>query len=60
MEIIGTILSVALVLFAITGVIAILGVFTALVMVKNGGLITLGYAEDDDEIIKDNNNEEEK
>lgn len=48
MEIVGTILSMALVLFAATGFIATIAILTALIMVKNGGLISLGYEEEDD------------
>lgn len=59
METVLTILSVLVVLLAFTGLIAMISILVTLMIIKDGGYLTLGYEEDGDEIIKDNNNEEE-
>ena len=61
METVLQILSVALVLFAFTGVLCSIAIFATIMMIHNGGFIHVGYQEDDsDEIIKTNDNEEQK
>ena len=61
MEIVLQILSVALVLFAFTGVLCSIAIFATIMMIHNGGFVQAGYQEDDsDEIIKINDNEEQK
>lgn len=59
METVLTILSVLVVLLAFTGLIAMISILVTLMIIKDGGYLTLGYEEGDkDEIINDNNNEE--
>lgn len=61
MEIVFQILSIALVLFAFTGVLCSIAIFATIMMIHNGGFVQMGYQEDDtDEIIKTNDNEEQK
>ena len=61
METVLQILSVALVLFAFTGVLCSIAIFATIMMIHNGGFVRMGYQEDDsDEIIKTNDNEEQK
>ena len=59
METVLSLLAVIVVLFAITGLIAMISILVTLMIIKDGGHLTLGYEEgDEDEIINDNNNEE--
>ena len=59
METVLTILSVLIVLLAAIGLIAMISILVTLLIIKDGGFLTLGYEENDDEIINDNDNEEE-
>ena len=55
METVLTILSVLVVLLAFTGLIAMISILVTLMIIKDGGYLTLGYEEgDEDEIINDN------
>lgn len=59
METVLSLLAVIVVLFAATGLIAMIAILVTLSIIKDGGCLTLGYEEDDeDEIINTNNNEE--
>lgn len=58
METVLTILSVLVVLLAAIGLIAMISILVTLMIIKDGGYLTLGYEEDNDnEIISDNNDE---
>ena len=59
MEIVLQILSIALVLFGLIGLITMCAIFAAIIMIIDGGEIRIGYDEDNDKIIN-NENEEEK
>lgn len=59
METVLAILSTLLVLLAATGLIAMIAILVTLMIIKDGGYLTLGYEENDDEIINGNDNEEE-
>lgn len=59
METVFEILSILLVILAATGLIAMISILVTLVIIKEGGYLTLGYDETDDEIINDNDNEEQ-
>lgn len=59
METVLSLLAIIVVLFAATGLIAMIAILVTLSIIKDGGCLTLGYEEDDeDEIINTNNNEE--
>lgn len=59
METVLSLLAVIVVLFAATGLIAMIAILVTLSIIKDGGCLTLGYEEDDeDEIINDNSNGE--
>lgn len=59
METVLSLLAIIVVLFAATGLIAMIAILVTLSIIKDGGYLTLGYEEgDEDEIINDNNNEE--
>lgn len=59
METVLSLLAIIVVLFAATGLIAMIAILVTLMIIKDGGYLTLGYEEgDEDEIINDNNNEE--
>lgn len=58
METVLTILSVLVVLLAAIGLITMISILVTLMIIKDGGYLTLGYEEDNDnEIISDNNDE---
>lgn len=59
MEIVLQILSVAVVLLAFIGALAMIGMVATIIMIVHGGEIHIGYEEDNDKIIN-NQNEEEK
>lgn len=58
MEIILTILSVLVVLLAFTGLIAMISILVTLMIIKDGGYLTLGYEEDSDNQTINNNDAE--
>ena len=59
METVLSLLAIIVVLFAATGLIAMIAILVTLMIIKDGGYLTLGYEEgDEDEIINTNNNEE--
>lgn len=59
METVLSLLAAIVVMFAATGLIAMIAILVTLSIIKDGGCLTLGYEEDDeDEIINTNNNEQ--
>ena len=58
METVLTILSVLVVLLAAIGLITMISILVTLMIIKDGGYLTLGYEEDNgNEIISDDNDE---
>ena len=49
METIVTVLGVALIIFAMVGVLAMITMLGAMLLVKRGAILTFGYEQDDDE-----------
>lgn len=49
METIVTVLGVALIIFAMVGVLAMIAMLGAMLLVKRGAILTFGYEQDDDE-----------
>lgn len=49
METIVTVLGVALIIFAMVGVLTMIAMLGAMLLVKRGAILTFGYEQDDDE-----------